>query len=138
MRLESGKLWLRTPYRCGPLFKALTKNPERHERLMAVDIAYGDKSQLLRLLNGLEEARKAPEEMTNADYRANILHRRSDRAMPECLSDQGEIYISRHKVRGQGMFEDVRVPFLCWQANRLGAGAKDSEKLRSINPAAFL
>src|SRR5207302_6570599 len=40
MRLESGKVWLRTPYRYRPLFKALTKSPERHERLIAVDIAY--------------------------------------------------------------------------------------------------
>ncbi len=63
MRLESGKLWLHTPYRYRPLFRALTKNPERHERLMAVDIAYVDKTKLLGVLNGLEAARKASEEM---------------------------------------------------------------------------
>jgi Protein of unknown function (DUF3800) len=58
MRLESGRLWLNTRYRYRPLFKALTKNPERHERLWAVDIAYGDKTTLLHILNGLEKARK--------------------------------------------------------------------------------
>jgi hypothetical protein len=57
MRLESGRLWLKTPYRYRPLFKALTKSPERHERLIAVDIAYGDTTKLLGVLNGLEEAR---------------------------------------------------------------------------------
>jgi hypothetical protein len=35
--------------------------------------------------------------------RAIVLHGGGNAMVPECASDQGEIHVSRHKVRGQGV-----------------------------------
>jgi hypothetical protein len=53
MRLETGRLMLRAKYDYLPLFKALSKPPERHERLWEVYTAFGNKAMLMDVANGL-------------------------------------------------------------------------------------
>jgi hypothetical protein len=64
MRLEAGKRMLGIEYDYGELFKALAKNPERHENLWDVSTCFGDKEALVNLSTSLAVKRK--EMMENA------------------------------------------------------------------------
>jgi hypothetical protein len=55
IRHEAGRIWHRKPYDYRPLYKALTQEPEKHERLMICDIAFGNKSSLVRMADGLQD-----------------------------------------------------------------------------------
>jgi len=70
--------------------------------------------------------------------RSDVLHGGSDTAVPECLPDQGEIHVSRHKMRGESMFQNVRVSFLLRQPGSFGNGPEHAEELRAIELTAFL
>jgi Protein of unknown function (DUF3800) len=58
MRLEAGRRMLRAKYDYLPLFKALSKSPERNEKLWNVQIAFGDKRMLTDLCDSLSAERK--------------------------------------------------------------------------------
>ena len=58
--------------------------------------------------------------------------------MPERLSDQGEIHVSRHKVRSERVLQDVGVPLFRRQAGRFGNGSEHAEELRAVELTAFL
>ncbi|HKW62306.1 MAG TPA: DUF3800 domain-containing protein [Candidatus Acidoferrum sp.] len=63
LRLEAGKKWLHVSYDTRPLFHALSKSPEKQERIWEMSIAFGDK----RTLIGLAESLKAEREKRKAD-----------------------------------------------------------------------
>jgi hypothetical protein len=58
MRLEAGRKWLRTRYDYAPLFNALSKFPERHERIWEVSTAFADKPTLIGLAHALKTERE--------------------------------------------------------------------------------
>jgi len=58
MRLEVGRKWLRASYDCAPLFDALSKSPERHERIWEVSTAFADKPTLIGLAQALKAERE--------------------------------------------------------------------------------
>ena len=58
--------------------------------------------------------------------------------MPERLSDQGEVHVSRHEVRRERMLQNVGVSLLARQAGRFGNGSEHTEELRAVEIAAFL
>jgi hypothetical protein len=58
--------------------------------------------------------------------------------MPERLTDQSEIYVTRHEMRRQAVFQNVRVTFLRRQPSSFGRRPKDAEELCAIEPAALL
>jgi hypothetical protein len=58
LRLEASRKWFRTPYDYAPLFKALSKSPEKHERIWDVSIAFGDKRTLIGLSLSLRAERE--------------------------------------------------------------------------------
>jgi uncharacterized protein DUF3800 len=58
LRLEAGRKWLRAPYDYIPLFKALSKSPEKHERIWDVSIAFADKPTLIGLAESLKAQRE--------------------------------------------------------------------------------
>jgi hypothetical protein len=70
--------------------------------------------------------------------RADILHCGSDAAVSERLSDQGEIHVFRHKVRGEGVFQSVRMSLVPRQAGSFGARSEDAEELCAVELATFL
>jgi hypothetical protein len=41
--------------------------------------------------------------------RADILHRRADRAVPKCLLHERQVDIACDKMRSEGMLQDVRM-----------------------------
>jgi len=55
MRLEAGRLWFKKPYHYRSLFKQLSKNPVRGERIWQCDIAFVGKKNLLDVTAGLKE-----------------------------------------------------------------------------------
>jgi len=68
----------------------------------------------------------------------HVLHRAPDGLVPEALFDQGEVNISRDEMRGQRVFEGVRMPLLWRKSDDFAARLEDAEKLRAVKPAALL
>lgn len=63
--------------------------------------------------------------------RANVLHSGSNAMGPECLSDHGEIHVSRHKMRGERVFQDFGVSLLPGQTDRNRNGSECPEELHT-------
>jgi hypothetical protein len=58
--------------------------------------------------------------------------------MPERLSDQGKVYVSRHEMRRERMLQNVGVSLLPRQAGRFGNGSEHAEELRAVELPALL
>ena len=54
IRMEAGRALLGAKYRYRQLYKALIKQPERHERIWQVSIGIGDRNNLQRLAENLK------------------------------------------------------------------------------------
>jgi hypothetical protein len=61
--------------------------------------------------------------------RAIVLHGGGNAMVPECASDQGEIHVFRHEIRGERVFQDFGVSLLPGQTGRIGNGPEYAEEL---------
>jgi hypothetical protein len=70
--------------------------------------------------------------------RSHILHGRSDRAMPESLTNERQIHVASNEMRRQRVLEAMGMALLSRQPNGLRAGLKHPKKLAALKTAAFL
>lgn len=70
--------------------------------------------------------------------RADILHRRADRAVPECLLHESQVDVARDEMRSERVLQSVRMSLFGWQASGLRDGLEDPKELRAVQSATFL
>lgn len=69
---------------------------------------------------------------------ANVSHGRIDGTVPECPLHFGQIYIPSNQVRGEGVFQNVRMALMIRQACVTGDLTEYPIELRARKMAAFL